>query len=269
MFKKISIGLVTFICVVSYSLAQALASNLRETPVVQVVRDWSPSVVNISTERVLYLKQQPFWNGYGPMFDDKFSDFVNRNTQTIQKEVRLKGIGSGVIIHDDGVIVTNAHVVNMASKVYVVFSDGVTCDGEVILINQVDDLAFVKVKPPHQLKSVHLANPDDIRIGETVISIGNPFGLENSVSAGIISGKARNFALPKTQHLFTDLVQTDVSINLGSSGGALLNLDGELVGVNLAVIEQAQNIAFAVSVRKIKDGLDYYKSLKEQGRFQN
>jgi serine protease Do len=241
-----------------------LSKSERVTPAVKVIDEWGPSVVNIATEKVALLNQQPFWKEYGTMFDTDYTKFMHRYHFS---KLRLKGIGSGVIVHSDGVIVTNAHVVNMASKIFIVFNNGVSVEGKVILSNQKDDLAFVTINPPYNLNPIKLADPEKIMIGETVISIGNPFGLENSVSVGVVSGKNRNFITPKAGHTLRDLIQTDASINMGSSGGALLNLDGELIGVNLAVAEQAQSIAFAVSVKKIHDGIAYYNELKTQGRW--
>ncbi len=231
------------------------AQSLRRTPVVEVVEKCSESVVNISTERVAYLRQQPFWKGYGRAYDEMFETF---NDSHRVNAVTLKGIGSGVILREEGVIVTNAHVINMAGKIYVRFNDGISVEGKPFLVNQEVDLAFIKITPPHPLKAVKLADVEAAMTGETVVSIGNPFGFENSVSAGIISGKGRSFPLPGSNHVFQDLIQTDASINPGSSGGALLNLDGELVGVNLAVVQNAQSIGFAVSAQRVREGLEVY-----------
>jgi len=163
----------------------------RNSPVVKVVKERSPSVVNISTERVALLKQQqPYQQAYAGAFDEFFKQNAQQTVSTMKQ------------------------------------------------------------------KPIKLA--DDVMIGETVVSIGNPFGLENSVSAGIISGTNRSFSLPAQKLNFTGLLQTDASINIGSSGGALLNLDGELVGINLAVVQGAQSIGFAIPVSRIKNILKQY-----------
>ena len=237
-------------------------SSTRKTPAVEVVQDWGPSVVNISTERVALLRNQSFWGNYGSAYDQMYEDYSNQHPG--YKAVTMKNIGSGVIIRKEGVIVTNAHVINMASKIFVRFSNGKSAEGKVILENQKDDLAFVKIDPPFELKEIKLADPKDVSAGETVVAIGSPIGLENSVSLGVVSGKGRSFVLPNTDHTFGDLIQTDASINLGSSGGALLNLDGELVGVNLAVVTNAQGVAFAVSSGKIAAGLKIYDAQKNE-----
>ncbi len=246
------------ILVLGFFPRAAQAASPRETPVVRVVRTWSDSVVNIGTEQIELLARQPFWSEYGGLLDALFEDFSSEREEVIGT-VSIRSIGSGVVVHKDGIIVTNAHVVNMANHVFVRFSRGDIAEGEVLLINQKDDLAMIRVKPPHLLKAVKLAAPEDIMTGETVVAIGSPYGLENSVSVGVVSGKNRTFDIPSGDHSFTDLIQTDASINMGSSGGALLNLEGELVGLNLAVVQNAQSIGFAVSVTKIREGLDFYE----------
>ena len=227
------------------------AESPRNSPVVKVVKEWSPSVVNISTERVITV-QQPYWQAYGGAFNEFSDQFAHAPVNTM----KLKGIGSGVIVSKDGLIVTNAHVVNMASKVYVILSDGVTAEATIPAASPSDDIAILKITPPENLKPIKLA--DDVIIGETVVSIGNPFGLENSVSAGIISGTNRSFSLPAQNLNFKGLIQTDASINIGSSGGALINLEGQLVGINLAVVQGAQSIGFAIPAERIKDVLRQY-----------
>lgn len=258
--KKTVSFLLIFLTAASFPVLAVSAK--RQTPVVEVVRDWGPSVVNISTERVVNLNKQSFWGSYGSAYDKMFEDYFTQHPES--NSLKLNNIGSGVIIHEDGLIVTNAHVVNMAGKIFVRFSNGKKAEGKVILENQNDDLAFIKIDPPFKLKAVKLADSKDVTPGESVITIGNPMGLENSVSVGVVSGKGRSFLLPNSRHIFQDLVQTDASINIGSSGGALLNLDGELVGVNLAVVTDAQNIAFAVSAGKIAGGLEVYERQKNE-----
>lgn len=216
----------------------------RETPVVRVVRDWADSVVNIGTERVVLLRQNPAWGAYGPLFDDFFNQYT-----APYGAMAIQGLGSGVIVSKDGLIATNAHVVQMASRIYVTLHDGTRLEAELIGTNTRDDLALIRIRTTRKLKPVRYAK--DVLIGETVVAIANPLGLENSVSAGIVSGTNRKFAAPESDSVFEGLVQTDASINPGSSGGALLNLEGKLVGINLAVVQEAQNIAFAVPAAKL------------------
>lgn len=225
------------------------ASSKRETSVVEVVRDWGPNVVNIGTEKVVLLKQNPFWRGYGHEYDAFFQNYFGSQ---LVSQVKVKSVGSGVILDQTGLVVTNAHVVSMASRIYVTLSNGASVEGTTVAIDQPDDLALVKIDLPHPVKDLKLTSVGDALVGETVIAIGNPLGLENSVSAGVISGKSRSFGNPQRGMVMNDLIQTDAAINAGNSGGALLNLDGELVGVNLAVVQNAVNIGLAVPADKIK-----------------
>lgn len=240
------------------ALREVLRSkSQRITPIVKVIREWAPSVVNISTERTVLLQTHPFWKDYGGILDKFQGQFLQ---QTIGA-LNLKSLGSGVIISDDGLILTNAHVVNMASKIYVTFYDGTRKEAAVAAVSQRDDLALIEVSLSPRIKPVKIAS--DVLIGETAIAIGNPLGLENSVTAGVVSGVNRKLSDPMTGRvIFNGLIQTDTPVNPGSSGGALLNLDGELVGINLAVVQTAQSISLAISFAKIKGVLKEYEQLK-------
>jgi serine protease Do len=234
--------------------------GVRNTPVVKVVKEWAGSVVNISTEKVVILQLGPAWQHYRNFFGQLPDENIARPVGTM----KLKGLGSGVIVSNDGLIVTNAHVIEMASKVYCVLNDGTSFEAQVAAVNKKNDLALVKIAPDRGLKPIEFA--DDAMLGETVISIGNPFGLENSVSVGIISGFNRRFyATGSDQPLFDNLIQTDASINQGSSGGALLNLEGKLVGLDLAVIQNAQNVGFAIPNDKIRSLLKEYENYRRRG----
>ncbi len=253
--KKIFVYLnVGFILLYLSTAAWSDTSSARETPVVKVVRNAAPSVVNISTEKIALLRQDPFWKNYGNAYDSLYQDFF----RPVVSAVKLKSLGSGVIVQEDGLIVTNAHVINMATQIFVIFSNGESLPARPVLINQKDDLALIKVDEKQPLPALPLIQPGDVMIGETVVAVGNPYGLENSVSTGVISGKNRTFGVPEMNHIFTDLLQTDAPINIGNSGGALINLDGQLVGINLAVVQNAQNIGFAVPADKIREGISTY-----------
>ena len=258
--KKIPLVLLVLaLCVLPASTN--LFANVRETPIVKIVEEWSPSVVNISTETIVYLRNNPYWAGYGNQFDNFFQDYYRTNIGTLKQN----SLGSGVVVSKDGLIVTNAHVIHMASKIFVTLKGEKTVEASVIGVDNANDLALIKISPSHPLKPVKFA--DDIIIGETAVTIGNPLGLQNSVSAGIISGTNRTSFLPQTSHVFTNLVQTDASINPGSSGGALLNLEGKLIGINVAVVQNAQNIGFAVPAGKVKEMLKEYDKIKDKGYF--
>jgi serine protease Do len=256
------------VCVASgFGAPECEASLKRETPVVEVVRDWGPNVVNIGTERVVLLRQQPLWRGRGQAYDAVYQNFFQ--AQQMVSQVKVKSIGSGVILDSTGIIVTNAHVVHMASRVYVTLSDGMSVEGTILAVDQPGDLALVKIEPPHPFKDLKLIDARDVLVGETVVAIGNPLGLENSVSAGVISGKKRVFSNQQMGIVMNDLIQTDAAINIGNSGGALFDLDGDLVGINLAVVQNAANIGFAVPSDKIKALLEKYRTLKKEKESQS
>jgi len=232
--------------------------NVRETPVVGVVKNNAEAVVNISTESIVLLRENPFWGSYGSEFDRLFDQFFGYRNPT--RVLRLKSVGSGVILDKEGIIVTNAHVVHMASNIFVILNDGTSIEGQVMYESPQDDLAIVKIVSPKPLERIKLGRPDDIMIGETVVAVGNPLGLENSVSVGVISGKNREVYLSGSNVLSSNLLQIDAPINPGNSGGALLNLDGELVGINVAVVQNSQSIGFAIPVKRVATILKEYKN---------
>ena len=223
----------------------------RKTPVVQVVKTYAPTVVNIRTERVVDLKEDPSWGQYGEKLDRFFKQYFGEAYS--EGTLKYRSVGSGVIIDKSGLIVTNAHVVQKANKIFVVLKDGALLSAEILKVSQSDDLALVKTELPYVIEGVKPADIKDLMIGETVIAIGNPLGLENSVTVGVISGKDRTFSSTECEYSCSGMLQTDASINPGNSGGALLNLNGRLVGINLAVVQNAQSIGFAIPVNKILD----------------
>ncbi len=230
--------------------AACTLTSSRYTPTVNVVNNYAPSVVNIRTEQIVDLREHPDWGQYGKeldaFFTDYFGDLYSEGTVT------LKSLGSGVILDSSGMIVTNAHVVQKATSIYAVLKDGTTVKSKVVLVSPEDDLALIKIILPTPVRSIKFADIHNLMIGESVIAIGNPLGFENSVTAGVISGIDRSFSSPQCGYECTGLLQTDASINPGNSGGALFNLDGELIGINLAVVQGAQNIGFAVPVSKVQ-----------------
>ena len=229
----------------------AKENPLRVTPVVKIVKKESPSVVNISTEQVVLVKKpSPFW-------PDPTS--TQQNFLPGVQTVKLPSLGSGVIVDKEGLILTNAHVVAHASTIYVIFSDGRKVIGKLIGLNPTHDLAVIKIDPPFPLKVVEMAIPDDILIGEPVIALGNPYGLSSSISTGVISAIHRDLFTPQGQLVFKDLIQTDTAINPGSSGGALLNMEGKLIGINQIVAQQAQGIGFAIPIKTIKPLLEEFR----------
>jgi len=163
-------------------------------------------------------------------------------------------VGSGVVIDERGYIITNRHVVGAAKNPRVHLHDGAVCDAEVVFAEARWDLAVLKVSATKDLPALPLAPTDDLMVGESVIAVGHPFGYQNTVSVGIISALGREITMP-TGEVLTDLIQTDASINPGSSGGPLLNINGELIGITCALRDGAQGIAFAIKAGTVQSVL--------------
>jgi serine protease Do len=212
----------------------------RRTPVVEVFEKCRDAVVNISTTRIREVRS-PFGNS---IFDEMF----NLGGPTRQQAVR--SVGSGFIVHESGFIVTNAHVVVQASDIHVIFADKHSEPARPVAIDATYDLAILKVDTDKPLPSIRLGRSDDLMIGETVIAIGNPMGLSHSVTSGIVSALGRTLDFGPGRE-YTDLIQTDAAINPGNSGGPLLNINGELIGVNSAIRGDAQNVGFAIPVDRV------------------
>jgi serine protease Do len=251
--KVIRFSLVLFLAVF-FAGACAGVMSTRETPVVRVIKQNAPLVVNLRTERVVDLKEHPQWGRYGEQLDrflrQYFGDDYSEGT------LKLKSLGSGVIIGEKGLIVTNAHVVQKASSIYVVLRDGTVSEAQVVKVNAADDLAVIRTDIRQPVQKMRFASMKELMIGETVIAIGNPLGLENSVTVGVLSGINRAFKSTECEYECGGLLQIDAPINPGNSGGALFNTDGELVGINLAVVAGAQNIGFAVPVGRVLNMLE-------------
>lgn len=163
-----------------------------------------------------------------------------------------QGEGSGFVIHEDGYIVTNAHVIEDARSIEVEFADGRSFDGEVVGIDTRTDLALVLVDADEPLPIVALGDSESLRPGDWVVAIGAPFGLETSVTAGIVSALGRTNQAPEGRELYEDFIQTDAPINPGNSGGPLLDINGHVVGVNTAVNRSATGIGFAIPIDMVK-----------------
>jgi len=214
--------------------------------IADVVEKVGPTVVNIDVVKMEKTKIlnpfQDFDFGYGfepnPGFKDFFEDRI----------VPIKGAGSGFIIDKDGYIFTNEHVIRGADKIKVTLKDGRSFDGKVIGSDNTLDVAVVKISA-HDLPTIALGDSSSIRPGEYAIAIGNPYGFSNTVTAGIISATGRTLGeLGKK-----DLIQTDAAINPGNSGGPLINIKGEVIGINVAIVAQAQGIGFAIPINEAKD----------------
>jgi len=230
----------------SGSVEQALAgresTDDRHTPVTRVYQETHKAVVNIAGERVVSTSR-----GRGYLWPDMFDGWMPR----MQRQAVL---GSGMVVHEDGYVITNAHVIEDAEKIKVVFSDGTEFPADRISADKEKDLAVLKIPAKNELPFIHFGRSNDLMIGETVIAIGNPFGYSNTVTSGVVSAVGRDIQVAEGAWL-RGLIQTDASINPGNSGGPLLNINGDLIGVNTAIRPEAQNIGFAIPVDTLADNL--------------
>lgn len=240
-----------------------VVSNLEGTQqfptFADLVEILQPSVVNISTTSVVR-QRGPFqrrpnspFGGNDP-FDDFFKKFFGGDSP--QKEFKRQGLGSGFIMSKDGYVVTNNHVIDKASDVEVILQNGDKYEAKIVGKDPKTDLAVLKFEPDQEIQEVHFGDSDNLRIGDWVIAIGNPFGLGYTVTAGIVSAKGRSLGLGA----YDDFIQTDASLNPGSSGGPLFNLKGEVVGVNTAIVARGQGIGFAIPIDMVEFVIEQLKS---------
>ena len=232
----------------SFAAMSPIGSN---NPIVSIVKKASPAVVNIDVEKMTQRSFSPF-----PFDDDPiFKRFFGDSFKDFTRSVPMKGRGSGFIVSKDGLILTNNHVVNGVDKitVSVVFDNGdkKTYKAELKGQDPDYDLAIIKIEPDEELPVLELGNSDALEVGEWVVAIGNPYGFEHSVTAGIISAKNRSIHAQDVN--FDDFLQTDAAINPGNSGGPLLNMEGKVVGINTAIIPYAQGLGFAIPVNRVKE----------------
>jgi serine protease Do len=235
---------VVLLILLTAPFAFAAKNSLRETPVVLAVKQAAPAVVNISTE-VVTRTESPFQGD--PFFDKFFRDFFGEG-QT--RERRGTSLGSGVVVDSAGHVLTNEHVVRNASKITVTLVNGDTREAKLVGADARTDLAVLKVSGG-KLPYVELGRSGDLMIGETVIAIGNPFGLSHTVTTGVVSAVNRSIK-GGDGRTYSDFIQTDASINPGNSGGPLLNIEGELIGINAAIYQSAEGIGFAIPIDKAK-----------------
>ncbi|MHC4440496.1 MAG: trypsin-like peptidase domain-containing protein [Planctomycetota bacterium] len=217
----------------------------RRTPVVKVYQNTHKAVVNIAGERLV---SSSAWPGYD--WPDVFDFWGPR----YQRQIAV--LGSGMVVHEDGYVITNAHVIKGSEKIKVVFSDGSEYQAQIISGDESKDLAVLKIPVNKKLPFVRLGRSNDLMIGETVVAIGNPYGYANTVTSGVISAVGRDIQVAEDFWL-RGLIQTDAPINPGNSGGPLLNINGELIGVNTAVRAEAENIGFAIPVDMLVDNLSH------------
>jgi serine protease Do len=222
----------------------------RRTPVVQAVERAKPSVVNIGTERIVQPKYDDIaLNERSSLLEHLLAQAMREQWPAQPRKTR--SLGSGVVVEESGYILTNFHVIERASLIHVLLDDETLYEGTFVAGDPVNDLALIKVSAGKPLPAIPFAVDDDLLLGETVIALGNPFGLAQTVTVGVLSAKNREFRF-NDRVLYKDVLQTDAAINFGSSGGPLVNINGDLIGVNVSVNEQAQNIGFAVPVRRVR-----------------
>ncbi|MCG6536308.1 MAG: Do family serine endopeptidase, partial [Syntrophales bacterium LBB04] len=228
-----------------------------------------PVVVNISTTKTVRQqggnmlrppsggqdRSQRFFGG-----DDFFERFFGNMPQ---REYKQKSLGSGFIISQDGYIFTNNHVVEQADKILVKLAGGEKeFEAKVIGKDAQTDIALIKIEPDKSLPIAEIGNSDKLRIGDWVIAIGNPFGLEQTVTAGIVSAKGRSIGAGP----YDNFIQTDASINPGNSGGPLFSMDGQVIGINTAIVAQGQGIGFAIPINMANRMLPELKTKGEVSR---
>ncbi len=239
------------------SAAHAAAPrDQRRNEIVAAVEKVAPAIVNISTETRV---ENPFGE-----FIDPFEWFFGRGGRPAPRERIENSLGSGVIVSADGYVLTNDHVISQASKITVTLRDGRQIDADLVGSDRDSDLAVIKLKQAGPFPFVQLGSSDDLMIGETVIAIGNPFGLENTVTVGVLSAVGRSLPGPDRRSTrYVDFIQTDAAINPGNSGGALVNVLGELIGINAQIVAGGQNLGFAIPISRARKA---YEELRSYGR---
>ena len=230
----------------------AAVSTISETPMVpanfsDLAEKVRPGVVNIHVVKKAKNMDFEFRNFRGNPFGDEspFGRFFEDNPSGDQKQ---EGVGSGFIVSQDGYIITNNHVVEDADQIKVKLANGKEYDAKVVGRDAKTDLAVVKINGAQDLHPLSLGNSENLKVGSWVVAIGSPFGLEQTVTQGIVSGKGRVIGSGP----YDDFIQTDASINPGNSGGPLVNMKGEVIGINTAMNPSGQGIGFAIPIDMAK-----------------
>lgn len=249
----------------------------QEEAVIKAVENVSPSVVSIIITKDVPIIEQYFYNPFEELFGQEFQFQIPQYRQqgTEKKEI---GGGTGFLVSEDGMVLTNKHVVLDTEADYTVFTnDGKSYPAKVLARDSIQDLAIIKIdqektvdeKGGFSIKSfptVKLGDSDNLQIGQTVIAIGNALGeFRNTVSVGVVSGLGRTISASGGGLVETleDVIQTDTAINKGNSGGPLLNLKGEVIGINTAMVEEAQSIGFAIPINKAKKAIEQVRTLNK------
>ncbi len=238
--KRWSIGVWGLLLIGELGASRALAeSGRRRDAIVEVVQKVSPAVVYIGTEHIIE-----------PRFRGTFFDELLGIPSERRRQQSVQSLGSGVIVDPGGIIVTNDHVIHGAAAIHVILADGRQLEAEGVGSDAENDLAVLKVQSKAPLPVAKLGTSSDLMIGETAIAIGSPFGLRKTVTTGVVSAVGRSFKADN--RVYNDFIQTDASINPGNSGGPLLNIDGEVIGINTAIYAGGQGIGFAIPADKVR-----------------
>lgn len=235
----------------SYSWSATVLPEVNDI-IPNIVDRVSPAVVNVNTSKIMTITS-PF---------APFAPFFDQLPEQFQREVPQRGLGTGFIFRKDGYILTNNHVIEGANEIKVTLLDGRELTGKVIGADPLTDIAVVKVEAEN-LPTLSLGDSDAARVGEFVVAIGNPYGLSHTVTLGVLSAKGRAVPSGDSGQEYENFLQTDAAINPGNSGGPLLNLDGEVIGINTAIIPFAQGVGFAIPINMAKSILD---QLIEKGK---
>ncbi len=239
-FRRFSHALVAAVLVLVW-LGTVTAAEFSPETFIKISKAKKPAVVNISTTQVLkQMIRRPRRRMPGGE-QDPWREFFERFFEGVPEQRTRHSLGSGIIYDKEGYIITNNHVVERASEIKVKLHDGSEYDAKVIGTDLKTDLALIKIEADKPLPTLTLGDSDALQVGEWVVAIGNPFGLEHTVTVGVVSAKGRVIGTGP----YDDFIQTDASINPGNSGGPLLNTSGEVVGVNTAIVAAGQGIGFA------------------------
>ena len=249
------VGILSAFSVRAAAPVEDASSEAARDPVVLAVQKVLPTVVNISTERIVERE-------FNDPFEDLFRQFFNQPRRSRVQGVQ--SLGSGVIVDEDGWIITNWHVVQRATKINVILADGSHYDAQYVSGDDKNDLALLRIQAKKPLPAVEIAGESQTMLGETVVAIGNPFGFDHTVTKGVISAKNRSW--PPENPQFEDVLQTDAAINPGNSGGPLINARGQLVGINMAILSQAQGIGFAIPAQRVANLLGAWFTPEKRAR---
>ena len=232
---------------VGYTAMPVVSDGLNV--VADIVEKVSPAVVNIDT-----LRTKVYRSPLAPFFDDPFFRYFFGDTQE-ERRVPVKGVGTGFVFRSDGYIITNNHVIEGAEEIKVTFNDGKQFNGKVVGRDPLTDIAVIRIEAS-ELPTIPLGDSDTAKVGEFVIAIGNPYGLSHTVTTGVLSAKGRPISAGDSGREYENFLQTDAAINPGNSGGPLLNLQGEVIGINTAILPYAQGIGFAIPINMAKSILE-------------